>query len=110
MKKRELFKVEGDNVIRERKYCPKCGPGVFLAGHKNRSSCGKCGYTEFKGKNKIPEEQTQSFEEPKKDQPKKDEKKPAEATEEPKKEGEKPSDKLEDKPVEEKKESKEDDK
>lgn len=28
--------------------CPKCGPGVFLGLHGNRSSCGKCGYTEFK--------------------------------------------------------------
>jgi small subunit ribosomal protein S27Ae len=30
------------------KTCPKCGPGVFLAEHKNRTACGKCGYTEFK--------------------------------------------------------------
>ena len=30
------------------KFCPKCGPGVTLAEHSNRSSCGKCGYTEFK--------------------------------------------------------------
>ena len=28
-------------------YCPKCGPGIFLASHKDRKSCGKCGYTEF---------------------------------------------------------------
>ena len=33
-----------------RKTCPKCGEGVFLAEHKNRVSCGKCGYTEFKKK------------------------------------------------------------
>jgi len=31
----------------KRKSCPKCGAGVFLAEHKNRTSCGKCGYTEF---------------------------------------------------------------
>jgi len=49
MKKRELFKLEGDSVNRIRKHCPKCGPGVFLAEHNDRSSCGKCGYTEFKG-------------------------------------------------------------
>lgn len=30
------------------KTCPKCGPAVFMAEHKNRISCGKCGYTEFK--------------------------------------------------------------
>ncbi len=30
------------------KYCPKCGPGVRLAEHKDRRSCGKCGYFEKK--------------------------------------------------------------
>ena len=49
MKKIEFFKVEGDRIDRIRKHCPKCGPAVFLAEHKNRFSCGKCGYTEFKG-------------------------------------------------------------
>ena len=49
MRKREIFKVEGDKITRSRRHCPKCGDGVFLAEHKNRNSCGKCGYTEFKG-------------------------------------------------------------
>lgn len=48
MTKRELYEVEGDKVTRKRKTCPKCGPGVFLAEHKDRRSCGHCGYTEFK--------------------------------------------------------------
>ena len=48
--KREVFKVEGGKIVRQRKNCPKCGEGVFLADHKDRLSCGKCGYTEFKGK------------------------------------------------------------
>lgn len=48
MQKRELYEVEGDKVVRKRKACPKCGPGVHLAEHKNRTACGKCGYTEFK--------------------------------------------------------------
>jgi len=48
MKKIEFFKVEGDKINRVRKHCPKCGPAVFLGDHKNRLSCGKCGYTEFK--------------------------------------------------------------
>jgi len=30
------------------KNCPKCGPGHKLADHKNRVSCGKCGYYEKK--------------------------------------------------------------
>ena len=30
------------------KNCPKCGAGVRLADHKDRRSCGKCGYFEKK--------------------------------------------------------------
>ncbi|MDK2849769.1 MAG: ubiquitin-small subunit ribosomal protein S27Ae [Candidatus Woesearchaeota archaeon] len=37
-----------ENGKLKKKVCPKCGPGVFLAEHKDRFSCGKCGYTEFK--------------------------------------------------------------
>ncbi len=46
--KRSYYKVEGERVARLRKHCPKCGPGVFLAEHGDRVSCGRCGYTEFK--------------------------------------------------------------
>ena len=48
MKGREVFKVDGGKIARQRRHCPKCGDGVFLGEHKNRVSCGKCGYTEFK--------------------------------------------------------------
>ena len=30
------------------KFCPKCGVGVIMAEHGNRTHCGKCGYTVFK--------------------------------------------------------------
>ncbi|HEC89057.1 MAG TPA: 30S ribosomal protein S27ae [Thermoplasmatales archaeon] len=50
MKGREIFKVEDGKIVRLRRHCPKCGEGVFLAEHKDRLSCGKCGYTEFKTK------------------------------------------------------------
>jgi small subunit ribosomal protein S27Ae len=56
MSKRELFKIEGESIVRLRRSCPKCGDGVFLAEHKDRLSCGKCGYTEFKGKQEKPKE------------------------------------------------------
>jgi len=46
-KKYSYYQIEGGKLLRERKICPKCGPGVFLAQHKNRSSCGKCGYTQY---------------------------------------------------------------
>ena len=48
--KRGLYEVKGNSITRKRKACPKCGPGVFLAEHKDRVSCGKCAYTEFKAK------------------------------------------------------------
>jgi len=44
---KSLYSVEGGVLKRKTKFCPKCGQGVFLAIHKNRVSCGKCGYTEF---------------------------------------------------------------
>lgn len=50
MKKRELYEVTDGKVTRKRTECPKCGPGVFMAEHADRVSCGKCGYTEFKKK------------------------------------------------------------
>ncbi|MHA1745765.1 MAG: 30S ribosomal protein S27ae [Promethearchaeota archaeon] len=43
-----MWTVEGDSVVRQRRSCPKCGPGVFLAVHYDREHCGKCGYTQFK--------------------------------------------------------------
>lgn len=48
--KRMFYKVEGGKLRREKQFCPKCGPGVFLAKHANRVSCGRCGYTEFASK------------------------------------------------------------
>ncbi len=44
-----LYDIEGNHVKRLRKECPKCGQGVFMAEHADRTACGKCGYTEFKG-------------------------------------------------------------
>ena len=46
-KKSEAFKIEGGKLVRVKKICPKCGAGVYLAKHKNREACGKCGYTQF---------------------------------------------------------------
>ena len=47
MAKKDLYKLEEGKLTRKKKNCPKCGPGVFLAEHKDRTSCGNCGYTEF---------------------------------------------------------------
>jgi ubiquitin-small subunit ribosomal protein S27Ae len=40
------YSVSGNKVEQKNKFCPKCGKGVFLAEHKNRKTCGKCGYME----------------------------------------------------------------
>jgi small subunit ribosomal protein S27Ae len=44
-----IYKIDGNRIERQRRECPKCGPGVYMAVHADRISCGKCGYTEFKG-------------------------------------------------------------
>jgi small subunit ribosomal protein S27Ae len=45
-KKGSKYTIQGDKVIRA-KYCPRCGPGIFLMVTKDRTYCGKCHYTEF---------------------------------------------------------------
>ena len=50
IQKKDAYKVEGDSVTRTKPVCPKCGPGTFMAVHKDRTSCGRCGYTEFNNK------------------------------------------------------------
>ncbi|VVC03290.1 30S ribosomal protein S27ae [Candidatus Bilamarchaeum dharawalense] len=41
-------KEKKPNAYKPGKACPKCGAGVRLAEHKDRRSCGKCGYFEKK--------------------------------------------------------------
>ncbi len=43
-----VYVVSGNSISRKNKICPKCGPGVFMADHKDRWACGKCKYTEKK--------------------------------------------------------------
>ena len=59
-KKYKFYKIEGDKIIRE-KYCPRCGPGVFLAKSKagDRLYCGRCHYTEFASKTENKVEKTE---------------------------------------------------
>lgn len=40
------YEVTGNEVKRKLESCPRCGSGTFMAGHKNRKTCGKCGYSE----------------------------------------------------------------
>lgn len=43
------YKVSGGK-IEKAKYCPRCGPGTFMADHQDRFYCGKCHYLEVKSK------------------------------------------------------------
>jgi len=43
----KLYQTTGDKVERKNKTCPKCGPGMFLALHKDRVTCGNCSYSEI---------------------------------------------------------------
>ncbi len=47
--KAKFYDTSGDKIQRKTKFCPKCGPGVFMANHKDRYNCGTCAYTEIKG-------------------------------------------------------------
>jgi ubiquitin-small subunit ribosomal protein S27Ae len=49
----KMYEISGDSA-KAKKSCPKCGPGVFLADHKDRMACGRCGY--MVKKEKKPEE------------------------------------------------------
>ncbi len=44
--KSSCYEVSGPMLKRKNRNCPKCGPGIFMAGHKDRWTCGKCGYME----------------------------------------------------------------
>ena len=46
--KSRMYEVKDGKVTRKGQTCPRCGDGVFMAAHKDRTSCGKCGYTEYK--------------------------------------------------------------
>jgi small subunit ribosomal protein S27Ae len=50
----KIYAVDGGKISRKRSQCPRCGPGTWLAAHKARSYCGKCGYTEFEKKTATP--------------------------------------------------------
>lgn len=41
-----LYNISGKKIERKNKSCPKCGPGTFLAAHKDRLVCGTCHYME----------------------------------------------------------------
>lgn len=49
-KKSDFYDGAGEKLVRKKIACPKCGAGVFMAEHKDRQTCGKCGFTQWKKK------------------------------------------------------------
>ncbi len=48
-KKYKFYKIVDGKIVRD-KFCPRCGPGIFLMQAKDRLYCGKCHLTEFSKK------------------------------------------------------------
>ncbi|MHA1961158.1 MAG: 30S ribosomal protein S27ae [Candidatus Thorarchaeota archaeon] len=49
----KAYKVDkSGQVTTARRTCPRCEKGTFMAEHFDRFACGRCGYTEFKRKEK----------------------------------------------------------
>lgn len=55
-KLQKMYKIEGDKLIRTNEFCPACGPGVFLAKHQDRVTCGRCGHRQGDDKEEEEEE------------------------------------------------------
>jgi ubiquitin-small subunit ribosomal protein S27Ae len=54
-KKYSKYTIEGDKAVKNSRFCPRCGPGIFLMIAKGRVYCGKCHYSEFESKKSIEE-------------------------------------------------------
>ncbi len=50
VKQNEFYKTEGKELKRLKRICNRCGDGTFMAEHKDRWYCGKCGMTIWKKK------------------------------------------------------------
>lgn len=43
-----FYEMKEGRLVRNRRYCPRCGIGYFMADMYDRIVCGNCGFTEFK--------------------------------------------------------------
>jgi ubiquitin-small subunit ribosomal protein S27Ae len=43
-----MYKIEGEKVTRTHPTCERCGIGYFMGDHKDRYTCGHCGFTRYK--------------------------------------------------------------
>jgi small subunit ribosomal protein S27Ae len=47
---KKYTKYNAEGKLPTSKFCPRCGPGIFLMIAKDRVYCGKCHYSEFESK------------------------------------------------------------
>ncbi len=45
---RVMYKIDSEKVSRTHPTCERCGPGYFMGDHKDRYTCGHCGFTRYK--------------------------------------------------------------
>ena len=57
------YSIEDGKLVRKGVTCEYCGPGVFMAVHADRTSCGQCGHTIFAGDKSAGNESHSSSEE-----------------------------------------------
>lgn len=48
-RKYSKYKMQDGKLVRG-KFCPRCGPGIFLMESQGRIYCGRCHYSEFESK------------------------------------------------------------
>jgi small subunit ribosomal protein S27Ae len=46
----EQYEIKDGKLERKRPFCNRCGRGYFMADHGDRYTCGHCGFTKFKQK------------------------------------------------------------
>jgi len=46
----KMYAVSGDKLEKKNSTCPKCSVASYLSNHKDRQTCGKCGYVEIRSK------------------------------------------------------------
>jgi small subunit ribosomal protein S27Ae len=56
-----LYAIEDGKLIRKNEHCKMCGPGVFLAKHSDRSTCGRCGYDATPSITPVPTEPSEEI-------------------------------------------------
>lgn len=56
------YEIKDGKLERKRPFCNRCGRGYFMADHGDRYTCGNCGYTMFKPKDRREEESSEENE------------------------------------------------